>query len=92
MSKWFAENVGPHTNILVEDATKPMFEWEPVGIGFPNDLARRLVEFHNQTLTATPNPTKFTPEQFKELWCDIKYGNVNDVKEKWKDLIEGVKQ
>ena len=52
--KWKIENVGVHCNILEDDGLSNM-DSAPVGLGFPEALATRLVEKHNASLVVNFN-------------------------------------
>jgi len=47
--KWKVEDIGVHANILFDDGERDV-DSEPVGVGFPIDLANRLVKIHNKAI------------------------------------------
>lgn len=47
--KWKIEDIGVHTNILMDDGQSDM-DSDPVAIGLPLALAERLVKLHNDDL------------------------------------------
>jgi hypothetical protein len=49
--KWKVEYItSSSVNILVDDPSVSDMDKEPVGMGFPQALAERIVEMHNQAL------------------------------------------
>ena len=48
--KWVVEDIGVHANILKYDPDKLIEDYEPIGLGFPLNLAERIVKMHNEAL------------------------------------------
>jgi hypothetical protein len=50
--KWRVEYIASQANIIVDDPSIPPMEQEPVGMGFPTQLAERIVRIHNEAIDA----------------------------------------
>lgn len=54
--KWEVEYITPEScNILVDDPALSNDEKEPVGMGFPQGLAERIVKMHNESIDSLGN-------------------------------------